>query len=83
MNPLAYQLSDFSYLEDNVPDPAIAFEELLHVPVSGIFRDVSEIDFVISRHGWFVIAGNRKNVKSRSKSHKAREVFGTLPAGEN
>jgi len=40
-----------STLEDDVPDPAIAFEELLHVPVSGVFRDVSEIDFVISRHG--------------------------------
>jgi len=44
-------------LEYNVPDPAVAFEELLHIPVPGILRDVSKVDFVISRHGWLVLCG--------------------------
>ena len=39
-----------SHLQYDVPNPAIALEELFHIPISGVFRDISKIHFVVSRH---------------------------------
>ena len=36
------------HLDDDIPDLAIALEQLLHVPVPGVIGDVSEVNFVVS-----------------------------------
>ena len=45
---LLFTLTDRTNLENNVPDLAESLEELLHVPLPAVVRDVADVDLVIS-----------------------------------
>ena len=49
-NELLFNRRDLTvtYLEDNVPDLPKSLEELLHVPLPAVVRDVADVDLVIS-----------------------------------
>ena len=59
----------YSDLQYNVPDSAIALEELQHIPVPGVLGDISKIHFMISRHIGHVISVKYKMLPNKWASH--------------